>query len=167
MSAARTNNASKCSVRRFTGVRSFRKGTLISQKLAHFTAIRSFYTVTLIGFDSEMFGYSGQVGHGFGGLDELFQGGHDFFAGKQAAEEVDFVTEFFVGNGLDEFFGGGAGYGVEFCDLSGGSQGDLAGFAFSGELRDETDSLGACGVDAAAGEQQIADEGVSEIALQA
>ncbi len=114
-----------------------------------------------------MFGYSGQIGHGFGELDELFQGGHDFFAGKQPAEEIDFVAEFFVGNGLDEFFGGGAGYGVEFCDLSGGSEGDLAGFAFRGELRDETDSLGSCGVDAPAGEQQIADERVPEIALQA
>ena len=114
-----------------------------------------------------MFGYSGQVGHGFGGLDELFQGRHDFFAGKEPAEQIDFVAEIFEGNGLDEFFGGGPGYGVEFCDLRGGRHGDLAGFAFGGELRHEADSLGTCGVDAAAGEQQIADEGIAEIALQA
>jgi len=72
-----------------------------------------------------------------------------------------------VRDGLDEFFGGGTGDTVELGDLSGGSAGDLQSFTFGGELRDEADRLRASGVDAAAGEEEIANEAVAEIALEA
>src|SRR4029077_6343283 len=85
---------------------------------------------------------------------------------EEFAEEVDFSAELFVGDGLDEFFGGGASDGVELGDLRGGGAGDLQGFALWSELRDEADGLRARGVDAAAGEKQIAHEGVAEVTFE-
>ena len=54
-----------------------------------------------------------------------------------------------MGDGLDESFGRGAGDGVEFGDLRGGGAGELEGFAFGGQLRDQAGGLRAGGVDAA------------------
>ena len=42
---------------------------------------------------------------------------------------------------------------------------DLQGFAFGGQLRDQADGLRARRIDAAAGEEQVANERVAEIAL--
>jgi len=61
-----------------------------------------------------------------------FQGGHHCGAGEELAEEIDFAAELFVGDGLDEFLGGGAGDGVKFRDLRGGGAGDLEGLALGG-----------------------------------
>jgi len=110
---------------------------------------------------------SGEIRHGVGGLDEFFQGGHDRGTCKEFAEEIDFAAEFFVRDGLDEFFRGGSRGAVELGGLSGRGARDAQGFTFGSELRDQADGLGACGVDAAASQQKIADEGVAEIALQA
>ena len=64
-------------------------------------------------------------------------------AGKKFAEEINLAAEFFVGDGLEEFFGGGAGYRVELRDLCGRGMGNFAGFALGRKLRDEPDGLGA------------------------
>src|SRR5260370_11306886 len=77
-----------------------------------------------------------QIGHGVAGFYEFLQSGHYSVAGEEFAEEVDFAAEFIVGDGLDEFFGGGASDGIELCDLRGGGAGDLERFAFGSELRD-------------------------------
>src|SRR5712692_3937454 len=82
-----------------------------------------------------------EIGHGVGGFYEFFKGGHYAGAGEEFAEEFDFAAEFLVGDGLDEFFGGGTGDGVELGDLRGGGAGDLECFALGGELRDEADGL--------------------------
>src|SRR5712692_10412948 len=82
-----------------------------------------------------------EIGHGVGGFHEFFKGGHYARAGEEFAEEFDFAAEFLVRDGLDEFFGGGTGDGVEFGDLCGGGAGDFQGFALGGELRDEADGL--------------------------
>src|SRR5216684_6225521 len=108
-----------------------------------------------------------EIGHGVGGFYEFFQGGHYCWAGEEFAEEVDFAAEFVVGDGLDEFFRGGAGDGIELCDLRGGGAGDLERFAFGGKLGNEAHGLRARGVDAASGEKQIAQEGVAEVSLEA
>jgi len=76
-----------------------------------------------------------QIGHGVGGLYEFLQRGHYSGAGEEFAEEADFAAEFVLGDGLDEFFGGGASDGVELGDLRGGGAGDLERFTFGSELR--------------------------------
>src|SRR5579862_263423 len=75
------------------------------------------------------------VGHRASVFNEFFQSGHNSWAGEEFAEDFDFVTKLFVGNRLDESFGGRAGGCVEFGDLSGGAAGDLESFAFGDELR--------------------------------
>src|SRR5437667_3145829 len=84
----------------------------------------------------------GQIGHGAGVFDEFFEGGHDGGASEEFAEEVDLTAKFFVGNGLDEFLGGGTRHGVVLSDLHGGRVGDAKGFTFTGKLRYQADSLG-------------------------
>ncbi len=72
------------------------------------------------------------MGHGAGVQDELLQACHYSGAGKEFAEDIDFTAKLLVRNGLDEFFGGGAGGGVEFGDLSGRGAGDFEGLALGG-----------------------------------
>ena len=109
----------------------------------------------------------GLVGHGAGVFNKLFEAGHHSGAGKQFAENFDFAAKLFAGDRLDELFCGGARAGVEFCDLRGGGSGQLECFTLGRKLRHETHRLRASGIDAAAGQQEIADEAVAKIALEA
>jgi hypothetical protein len=112
----------------------------------------------------------GKIGKGIAGfvaLDEILEGGHDGGTSEELAEKIDFGAEFFVGDGLDEFFCGGASNGIEFADLRGCGASGAEGFSFGGELRDETNGLRAGGIDAAAREKKVANESVAEIALEA
>src|SRR5438477_352912 len=101
----------------------------------------------------------GQIGHGAGVFDELLEGGHDGGASEEFAEEVDLAAKFIVGNGLDEFLGGGTGYGVVLDDLRSSRARDPKRFAFTGKLRNEADGLGTRSVDGSSGKEQIAPSG--------
>ena len=72
-----------------------------------------------------------------------------------------------MGNGLDEFLGGGTGYGVVLDDLRSSRARDAKRFAFTGKLRNEADGLGTRSVDGSSGKEQIADESIAKIAFQA
>src|SRR6516225_7545003 len=98
---------------------------------------------------------------------ELPEAGHDSGAGEEFTENFDLAAKFLVRDGLYEFFGGGAGGGVKFRNLSGRGAGDLEGLAFGGQLSDEAHGLRSRCVHAAAGEQQISYEAVAKIALEA
>jgi hypothetical protein len=104
--------------------------------------------------------------HGFIGFDEVAEAFHDGGAVEKFAEEFDFFAEFLVWDGLDEFFGGDAGFGVELGDLLGHGAGDFEGVAFAGEMRDEAGLVRGFGFDGAAGEEQIADEAVADVAAE-
>jgi hypothetical protein len=110
---------------------------------------------------------SGQIRHRAGVFDEFLEGGHDRRAGEELAEQIYLPAKLFVRNWFDEFFGGGAGGGIEFGNLRGGSASDAKSFAFRGELRNQTDGVCARGVDTAAGEEQIADESIAQVAFEA
>src|SRR5205807_8887702 len=89
----------------------------------------------------------GEIRHGAGVFDELLEGGHDGRASEEFAEEVDLAAKLVVGNGLDEFLGGGTGYGVVLGDLGGGRASYPEGFTFTGKLRYQADGLGTRSVD--------------------
>ena len=67
----------------------------------------------------------GQVLHGVVGFNEAAEAFHDSWTVEKFAEEFDFFAEFLVGDGLDELFGGDAGFGVELGDLLGHGTRDL------------------------------------------
>src|SRR5437879_11616301 len=89
----------------------------------------------------------GQIGHGAVVFDEFLKGSHDGRASEEFAEEVDLAAKLVVGNGLDEFLGGGTGYGVVLGDLGGGRASYPEGFTFTGKLRYQADGLGTRSVD--------------------
>src|SRR5260221_7430453 len=88
---------------------------------------------------------SRQIGHGAGVFDEFLEGGHDRRARKELAEKIDLPAKLLVRNGLDEFFGGGAGDGVELRDLRGGRASNAKSLAFRGELHDHANRVSASG----------------------
>ena len=92
---------------------------------------------------------------------------HDLGAVEEFAEEFDFFAEFLGRDGFDKFFGGDAGFGIELGDLPGHGAGDFERVAFASEMRDEARLLRGFGFDGAAGEEQIADETVADIAAKA
>jgi hypothetical protein len=104
--------------------------------------------------------------HGIVGLDEAAKALHYLGAVEKFAEEFDFFTEFLVGDGFDEFFGSDAGFGVELGDLLGHRTGDLERVTFAGEVCDEAGLLRGLGFDGAAGEEQIADEAIADVAAE-
>ena len=108
-----------------------------------------------------------EVLHRIVGLDETAEALHNLRAVEKFAEEFDLFTEFLVGDGLDEFFGGDAGFGVELGDLLGHGTGDLQRVAFAGKVRHESGLMRGLGFDCAAGEEQIADETVADVATEA
>ena len=55
---------------------------------------------------------------------------------------------------------------VEFSELRGGGAGYAQRIAFGRDLADEADDLRLCGVDAAAGKEQIAHDRIAEVALE-
>ncbi len=105
-----------------------------------------------------------EVLHGVVGFDEAAEAFHHLGAVEEFAEEFDFLAEFLVGDGLDEFLGGHAGFGVELGDLPGHGAGDFERVAFSSEVRDEAGLVRSFRLDGAAGEEQIADEAVTDVA---
>jgi len=113
------------------------------------------------------FGGDREVLHGVVGFDEAAEAFHDGGAVEKFAEELDFFAEFLVGDGLDKFFSGDAGFGVELGDLLGHGAGDFERVAFAGQMRDEPGLISGFGFDGAAGEEQIADEAVANVAAEA
>src|SRR4029077_1919198 len=109
----------------------------------------------------------GLVGHGAGIFDKFFEASHHSGAVKEFAENFNFEAKFFAQDRLDELLCGDARAGVEFCDLRCGGPGQLKCFTLGCKLRHETHRLRASGIDAAARQQEIADEAVAKIALQA
>src|SRR5260221_8681056 len=108
-----------------------------------------------------------EVLHGVVGFDEAAEAFHHLGAVEEFAEEFGFLAEFLVGDGLDEFLGGHAGFGVELGDLPGHGAGDFERVAFSGEVRDEAGLVRSFRLDGAAGKEQITDEAVADIAAEA
>src|SRR5258706_65739 len=107
------------------------------------------------------------VRHRTGVLDKFLQAGHDRWPRKKFAENLDFSSQLLARNGLDKFFCGSAGAGVEFRHLGRSGPGKLQRFAFRCELCHQPDCLRAGGVYAATSEQQIAHKSVAQVALQA
>ena len=70
--------------------------------------------------------------HGIAGFDEAAEAFHDHGTVEEFAEEFNFFAEFLVGDGLDEFLGGDAGFGVELGDLLGHRAGNFKRVAFAG-----------------------------------
>jgi hypothetical protein len=105
--------------------------------------------------------------HGVVGFDEAAEVFHDLGTVEELAEEFDFFAEFLVGDGLDEFLGGDAGFGVELGNLLGHRAGDFERVAFASEMRDEAGLVSGFGFDGAAGEEQISDEAVADVAAKA
>ena len=76
------------------------------------------------------FGGDGEVLHGVVGFDEAAEAFHNGGAVEEFAEEVNLFAELLVRDGLDEFFGGDAGFGVELGDLLGHGTRDFERVAF-------------------------------------
>jgi len=104
--------------------------------------------------------------HGVVGFDEAAETLHNGGAVEEFAEEVNLFAELLVRDGLDEFFGGDAGFGVELGDLLGHGTRDFERVAFAGEMRDEAGLVPGFGFDCAAREKQIADEAVANVAAE-
>jgi hypothetical protein len=105
--------------------------------------------------------------HGVVGFDEAAEAFHYLRTVEEFAEEFDFFAEFLVGDGLDEFLGGDTGFGVELGNLLGHRAGDFKRVAFACEMRDEAGLVSGFGFDGAAGEKEIADEAVADVAAKA
>ena len=81
---------------------------------------------------------------------------------RYIARRVVFVVpQLFVGDGLDEFLGGGTRDSVVLGDLRGSRAGDAKGFAFTGKLRNQAHSLCASCVHRSSREKQIPYERVA------
>src|SRR5260221_372064 len=108
-----------------------------------------------------------EVLHRVVGFHEAAEALHHLGAVEEFAEEFDFLAECLVGDGLDEFLGGHAGFGVEIVDLPGHGAGDFEGVALAGEMRDEAGLVRSFRLHRAAGKEQIANEAVAHIAAEA
>ena len=86
---------------------------------------------------------------------------------KSSQKMFDLAAQFFGGKRLDESFRGGSRRAIEFRHLRGGRARHAQGFAFGRHLAGQSRRKRLGRVDAASGQKQIADDGVSDIAFQA
>src|SRR5580765_5183105 len=77
------------------------------------------------------------------------------------------MFQFVMRNRLDEVLGSPGCVTIEFRQLCGGGACRSQSFSFRNHLTHQPDLLRLCGVETAAGQQEIADNCVSDIALQA
>src|SRR5208282_4275717 len=112
-------------------------------------------------------GCSWQIGKRVSTFDKFAQARFDSRASEKVAKDIDFAAKFLVGNWLDETLRCYGRVAVEFPDLRGGCASDAQNVAFRCHLADQADRLSLRRVDASAGEEQIANERVAEITLEA
>src|SRR6266403_6373854 len=85
---------------------------------------------------------------------------------KQVAEDIDLLPQVLIGNRLDEFFGHACRVASNFAEWGGGTTRRSERLAFGHHLAHQPSLLSLRGIQAAAGEQQIAHDCVAQIALQ-
>src|ERR1700733_11746169 len=110
---------------------------------------------------------AGQVRQRIGAFDEFAESGFDGGPRKEVAEEFDFALQIVVRDGLDKALGCGGGLRIEFIDLRGCGASDAQGVAFGGHLAYESDRLRFRSVDTAAREEQVTDDSISDVPLEA
>ena len=87
--------------------------------------------------------------------------------GQELAEEIDLPLQLLPRHGLDEGLGGCGGGGIELGDLPRRGARHLQRRTLAGQLAHQAEGVGAGGVEAAAGEQEIPHHGVAHVPLQA
>src|SRR6266581_6163510 len=109
---------------------------------------------------------SGQVGHGLGTLYKFAQSCLHGRPGKQLAEDFDLPAQLIIRDGLDKSLCRQTGFYVEFFDLGCGRPRHLQRLALRSDLAHQAHRRRFAGIDATPGEQQVANNRVTEVALQ-
>src|SRR5271156_2964507 len=86
---------------------------------------------------------------------------------EKFTEDINLAAQFVVGNRFDEALGSQGRASVELFQLGSRFSRDAESVSFGRHLADNTDCLGFCRVDASAGENQVANDCVSQVAFEA